>query len=98
MKRAARIDENQPDIVKSLRELGASVQPLHGVGCGCPDLLIGYKGRNYLIEIKNPDKPKCDQKLTKDQKKWHDSWFGQKVIIHSPMEAQFYLLQTNGRK
>ena len=37
-RRAPRIDANQPEIVKSFRKLGCTVQHLHMVGDGCPDL------------------------------------------------------------
>ena len=57
MRRAARIDRNQPEIVEALRKLGASVQPLHTVHDSVPDLLIGYQGRNFLLEVKDGTKP-----------------------------------------
>jgi hypothetical protein len=87
VKRAARVDENQKYIVKGLRAMGVAVQPLHAVGQGCPDLLVGYKHKNYLIEIKNPDKPKSDQKLTKDQIAWHKLWTGQVAVARSLTDA-----------
>lgn len=46
-------DANEPDIVKALEAVGASVQRTYGME-GEPDLLVGYLGRNYLIEVKNP--------------------------------------------
>lgn len=87
MRRAARIDENQPAIVAALREFGATVQPLHSVGGGCPDIMCGYKGRNFLFEIKNPAKPKSDQNLTEDQIEWVMMWRGQHMVIKSAVEA-----------
>lgn len=86
MRRAARIDQNQPQIVKDLRCLGVTVQPLAAVGEGCPDLLIGFRSRNFLIEIKNPDKPKRDQQLTPDQVEWHAHWAGQVAVCRSTDE------------
>lgn len=44
MRRRAHTDRNQPAIVAALRGIGATVQPLHAVGQGCPDLLVGYRG------------------------------------------------------
>ena len=41
MRRAARVDRNHSEIVEALRRVGASVQPLHGVHDGVPDLLRG---------------------------------------------------------
>lgn len=85
--RACRIDENQPQIVKDLRLFGASVQPLHTVGQGCPDLLVGYNGRNYLLEVKDGNKPPSKRRLTDDQVIWHESWQGQKAIVKNSQEA-----------
>lgn len=53
---ARRIDENQPEIVKTFRQLGASVLILSNLGKGCPDICCGIFGKNYLFEIKNGKK------------------------------------------
>jgi hypothetical protein len=95
MRRAAKVDENQSDIVNGLMLFGAKVQLLHAVGQGCPDILVGFNGKNFLIEIKNPDKPKGDQKLTPDQVKWHKFWTGQKAIAHTLDEA-LQIINCNG--
>ena len=47
--RAAKIDANQNEIVDALRKAGCSVQILSSVGKGCPDILVGRGGRNYLL-------------------------------------------------
>ena len=83
----ARIDQNQPAIVQALRQAGASVQSLAAVGKGCPDLLVGYEGENYLLEIKNPDVPIKDRELTQDQVKWHSGWNGIINVIETPEQA-----------
>lgn len=80
--RAAKVDANQAEIVKALRKAGATVQHLHAIGKGCPDLLVGYKCENYLVECKqigaNPNKL---------QKNWHYYWRGNVFVVHSPEEA-----------
>jgi len=81
MRRAAKVDRNQPEIVNALRELGATVEPLHAVGKGCPDLLAGYRGRNILIEVKDWQAPKADRKLNDRQIKWHSEWRGQVAVV-----------------
>jgi len=83
MRRAAKVDDNQADVVKRFRAHGFSVEPLHAVGGGVPDLLIGYGGFNYLIEVKDGAKPPSQRKLTKDQIKWHGAWAGQVAIIET---------------
>lgn len=87
MRRAASTDENQPEIVETFRRLGASVQPLHGVGQGCPDLLVGILGFNWLVEVKDGMKPPSKRTLTPDQKDWHANWKGQKIVIESVDQA-----------
>jgi len=87
MKRAARVDDNQPEIVNALRQIGCSVQPLHAVGRGVPDLLVGVAGVNLLLEVKDGNKTPSEQKLTKTQEAWHAEWVGQKAIVRSVEEA-----------
>jgi len=76
MRRAAKIDDNQPEIVQALRKAGATVQSLAAIGDGCPDLLVGIGGRTILMEIKDGAKPPSQQKLTPDQLTWHGAWQG----------------------
>ena len=59
MRRAARVDANAIQVVSALRAAGAYVWII-----GLPvDLLVGYKGHTFLMEIK--DGPK--KRLTKLQ-------------------------------
>lgn len=44
MRRAARVDSNQADLVGLWRSVGVSVQALHAVGKGCPDVLLSMDG------------------------------------------------------
>ncbi len=87
MRRAARVDRNQAEIVRVLRAIGASVQHLHSVGKGCPDLLVGYQGINYLFEIKDGTKPRSQRKLTPDEVEFFMSWRGRAYIVDSVHQA-----------
>lgn len=87
MRRAAKIDENQNEIVAALRKVGASVQILSSVGKGCPDIICGIAGVNYFLEIKDGNKPLSAQKLTPDQFEWHGGWKGQVVVVNSVIQA-----------
>jgi hypothetical protein len=87
MFRAARTDANQTEITKALRKIGCSVQLLHSVGRGCPDMLVGYKGGNYLLEIKDGEKPESQRKLTPEQTIWHFDWKGQVAVVNNVQEA-----------
>lgn len=82
MRRAGKVDANQGEIVAALRELGISVQILSAVGEGCPDILVGYKGGNYPIEIKDGERPPSERTLTPQQKKWHAEWKGTAYVAN----------------
>ena len=87
MRRAAKIDDNQNEIVQALRQCGASVQTLAAVGQGVPDILIGYRGRNLCVEIKDGSKSPSKRRLTADQVMWHRQWKGQVCVVESIDEA-----------
>lgn len=79
----ARVDDNQKSIVKFLREKGATVTPTSSMGRGFPDLVVGYKGKNILLELKDGKKPLSAQALTPEQRLWHLEWKGQQAIVNS---------------
>lgn len=87
MRRVARVDKNQKTIVDALRSIGASVQTLHQVGKGVPDLLVGWRGENYLLEIKNPSRPKSRRKLNGEQAEWTSTWKGQWARVETLDQA-----------
>jgi len=87
MRKAAKTDRNQIEIVGVLRQIGASVQSLAATGKGCPDLLVGYRGINYLMEIKDGEKVPSARELTIDQKHWHSLWRGSVYVVKSVDEA-----------
>lgn len=86
-----RVDANQQQIIKALRKIGATVQPLHEVGKGCPDILVGFKGKNHLFEIKDGKKPPSATRLTPDEKRWHESWRGSIQVIYRVEDAIRYM-------
>jgi hypothetical protein len=86
-RRAAKVDRNQAEIVAALRGIGVSVQPLHAVGGGVPDLLCGQRGVNVLIEVKDGAKPPSKRTLTGEQIDWRDAWRGQWATVKDVNEA-----------
>lgn len=60
--RYAKVDSNQPEIVKALRRCGAVVKHVHTVK-NLFDIIVYYEGQVYCVEIKQ-DKTK---KLTKGE-------------------------------
>jgi hypothetical protein len=84
MRYAKRVDNNQAQIVKELGQIpGVKVYVL-----GDPvDLLVGFRARNYLFEIKREDKRGQQSAITDKQKKFIPDWPGQVRIIHNAEEA-----------
>lgn len=82
MRRAAKVDQNQAAIVAALRRCGASVQHLHQIGKDCPDLLVGFRGRNFVVEVKD-----ANGTLTPGQAKWMSEWRGQSCVVRTAEEA-----------
>jgi len=87
MRHRAKIDDNQPAIVKALEQIGCSVQSLAACGSGVPDLLVGYRGYNVLLEIKDGKKIPSKRKLTQDQTVWHVLWKGQVKVVETVEQA-----------
>ena len=68
MRRAARVDSNQDQVIIALRAAGAYVWII-----GLPvDLLVGYKGRTMLMEVKTGPK----KTLTALQHVFFANWTG----------------------
>lgn len=82
MRYASRVDNNHKEIVEALRLAGASVVNLHFVGKSIPDILVGYMGVNYLMEIKGEK-----GQLSAGQLKWHREWPGGVDVVRSAKEA-----------
>ncbi len=76
MRRIARTDDNQQQIVKQLRKLGCSVAITSMIGKGFPDFIVGYKGRNYMIELKDGKRKPSEKGLTMDEAKFFTAWKG----------------------
>lgn len=90
MRRAARVDTASADIERALKQIGASVEPkLSRIGQGVPDLLVGWRGRNVLLEVKTGT-----GKLTTDETQWSEKWAGQYAVVRTPDEAIDAVLNT----
>lgn len=93
--RRAKVDSNQKEIVSAFREMGCTVQHLHTVGMGCPDIVVGLHGVNLLVEIKDGSLPPSGRKLTRDEQGWHNLWRGQVCVIESVADAANLVLEVN---
>lgn len=83
----ARVDANQPAVVAALRGIGASVLHLHTLP-NCFDLLVGYRRRTFLMEVKDGSLPPSARQLTAGEAKFRDEWRGSDYhIVLTPDEA-----------
>jgi hypothetical protein len=87
VKYAARADRNQPEIVTALRKIGAQVVPCHTVGKGFPDLVVAFRGRTLMLEIKDGSKPASARGLTPDQVTFHAWWSGELHVVETIEQA-----------
>ena len=88
MRKHGRTDANQTAIVAALRAIpGVRVRSTASVGDGFPDLAVGYKGRTYLMELKDGSLPPSKRQLTKDEELFFHSWTGDASVVESINDA-----------
>ena len=92
MRRAARVDANQEQIVSAMRACGATVRVVTQ-GDGLPDLLVGYRGYTILMEVKDGRKPPSARKLTPEEEKFFINWTGGMLAIVNSVEEALELLK-----
>ena len=94
MRRAARRDDNEQDIIKAMRAEGAYVKQINDEGLF--DLLVSYRGETLLIEVKDGAKPPSARRLTDAELKFHEEWPGSDLFIITSVEEAIALLRTCG--
>ena len=55
-RRAAKIDDNQPELVRLMRAMGVSVAITSAAHDGFTDLVVGFGGITVLVEVKDGSK------------------------------------------
>jgi hypothetical protein len=90
MRRAARIDANQAEIVQTLRDEGCSVWII-----GLPlDLLVGVNLRTALVECKDGSKRPSKRRHTELQREFIATWRGGTVATIYDAEGARTLART----
>lgn len=79
MRKAAKIDANQPAIVKALRAIGCSVHYIKEP----VDLMVGLRKRTVAMECKGGK----GWKLTKQQRKFFAEFNGEAYIVEDEGQA-----------
>jgi hypothetical protein len=97
MRRAARRDANEGDIIKAMRAEGAYVKVINDEGLF--DLLVAYTGpsgfqHTLLLEVKDGAKPPSARRLTPAELKFHDEWPLSNLFIIISAEHAVALLKT----
>jgi hypothetical protein len=84
-RRAKRRDTNEPAVIDALK----SISGLTIIMTDAVDLIIGYKGRNYLIELKAESSISkktgkvLESRIQESQKTLRKEWRGQYLITAS---------------
>ena len=66
-------------MVGDLRAIGASVKVVSQYGIGF-DLLVGYRGANYILEVKQPGQKEA---LTANEWTMQENWRGSYMVVDS---------------
>ena len=89
MRRVAKVDLNQKQIVMELRALGYSVRHTHMIGRGFPDIVIGRHGKNLLVEIK-----RTGESLTPDEVDFFETWNGDAFVGYDTEGIHEYFMTS----
>lgn len=90
MRRAAKRDISEPEIVNTLEQCGFTVHRVSQEGM--PDLLCGFRGKTYLIECKTGK-----GKLTVGQARFIETWRGHPVqVLRDAQEAMDWCVHIAG--
>jgi len=85
---AKRTDDNHRSAADEFRAAmpEATLHDASGAGRGFPDFVVGWRGRNFLFELKDASKPPSRRKKTPAQDDFHANWQGQIKVVHSAAE------------
>lgn len=79
-RRAAKIDANQPEVVKAFRQAGWSVLHTHQLKNAC-DLFVSKSGITIAVEVKDGSLVPSKRKLTDGEKEFRDGWQGRWELV-----------------
>ena len=99
MRRSAKVDSNQPEIVKALRSIGAFVLVTSQLK-NAFDVLVGYRGKLFIIEIKDGSRPLSQRKLTDGELKCKEGFESVGIPYHvvNSIDEAIELITTTNEK
>lgn len=83
---AARVDDNQTEIVKAYRKMGCSVLITSQLK-ECCDLFVSKSLKTMAVEVKDGSKPPSARKLSEGEKLFKESWKGIYIVVESVDDA-----------
>lgn len=84
---ARKVDGNHTAVVAALRAVGAWVADTSRLGGGFPDLLVWFRGRWHLLEVKDGTLPPSARKLTDAEQRFVERCPDKVHIVASIPEA-----------
>jgi hypothetical protein len=94
--RPRRVDANQERIVAALRAIGCNVLSLAPLGRGAPDLLVQYRQRLRMFEVKDGLKQESKRQLSPAEQRFHATWAGWRNLFVVTSAAEAVRLMTEG--
>jgi len=79
-RRAAKVDDNQGEVVALFRKLGWTVLIISQLK-NCADIIVSKNGRTVTIEIKDGNKPPSSRRLSEGEVKFRDAWQGEYALV-----------------
>lgn len=76
MRRSAKSDSNQAEIVDCLRKAGRCVFVASRIGGGFPDLIVHWNGNVVFMEVKSENGELNDLQID-----FHSKWRGPAIVI-----------------
>lgn len=79
-RRAAKVDDNQKEVVALFRKLGWYVLIISQLK-NCCDIIVSKDNITIAIEIKDGKKPPSQRKLSEGEVKFKDEWKGKYELV-----------------
>jgi hypothetical protein len=79
----ARTDRNHKEIMRAFRTCGCEVEDTSRLGKGFPDMVVDVRGKLWLVEVKDGDKPKSAKRLTPAEVQFQKRFHAHYRIIES---------------
>ncbi len=81
-RRAAKVDDNQKEVVALFRKLGWTVLIISQLK-NCCDLFVSKNGRTIAIEVKDGKKPPSQRRLSEGEIKFMSAWQGEYALVET---------------